>query len=59
MKNNKNTTPDKDIYSQEELEFFKTLESDIDKATYQPMDKSELEKESELVKNIAKILSKR
>jgi len=45
MKNKKHTTPDKEVYSKEELAFFKTLESDIDNDTYQPMTKSQLEEE--------------
>jgi predicted DNA binding CopG/RHH family protein len=45
---------DKDIYSQEELELFKTLENDVDNGTYQPMAKDELEQEREIVKKIAK-----
>jgi predicted DNA binding CopG/RHH family protein len=51
MKNTKHTTPDKDIYSQEELELFKTLENDVDNGTYQPMAKGELEEEREIAKN--------
>jgi len=54
MKNTKHTTPDKDIYSQEELELFKTLENDVDNGTYQPMAKDELEQEREIAKKIAK-----
>ncbi len=44
----------KDIYSQEELELFKTLENDVDNGTYQPMSKDELEEEREIAKKIAK-----
>ena len=44
----------KDIYSQEELELFKTLENDVDNGTYQPMSKGELEEEREITKKISK-----
>ncbi len=54
MKDAKYTTPDKDIYTQEELELFKTLENDVDNGTYQPMAKGELEEEREIAKKIAK-----
>jgi predicted DNA binding CopG/RHH family protein len=54
MKDAKYTTPDKDIYTQEELELFKTLENDVDNGTYQPMPKDKLEKERETAKKIAK-----
>ena len=54
MKNKKHTTPDKEVYSKEELAFFKTLESDIDNDTYQPMTKSQLEEEKEIAKKTTK-----
>jgi hypothetical protein len=34
---------DNEIYSDDELELFKTLESDIDNGTYKPLDKKELD----------------
>lgn len=54
MKNKKLTTPDKEVYSKEELAFFETLENDIDNGTYPSMTKSQLEEEKEIVKKIAK-----
>jgi predicted DNA binding CopG/RHH family protein len=34
---------DNEIYSDDELELFKSLESDIDNGTYKPLDKKELD----------------
>ena len=54
MKKDRYQTPDNEIYSKEELELFKALENDIDNGTYQPMPQSELKKEKEIAKTIAK-----
>ncbi len=51
---NSDTSPDKDIYTAEELALFKALENDVDSGTYQPMDKNSLEEEIEIAKKIAK-----
>jgi len=44
---------DEEIYTQEELELFQTLENDIDNGAYRPMPKKELEKAKKYYKEVA------
>jgi len=41
------------LYTDEELDFFKSLEDDIDKGTYKPMPKDQLKKEMEFYQQVA------
>jgi len=54
MATKKYTTPNKDIYSKEELAFFEALEKDVDNGNYEPMAQTELNKEKEITKKLAK-----
>ncbi len=54
MKKREHKALDKNIYSQEELELFEALESELENGKYQPMEKSALEEEREKAKQIAK-----
>lgn len=50
---NKNNIPDEQIYSKQELEFFKSLENDIENETYKPLDTKTLTSEKKSAKTIA------
>ena len=53
MRTKNYTVANEEIYTQEELELFQTLENDIDNGTYKPMPKKELEKAKKYYKKIA------
>ncbi len=49
MKNKKNSIPDKEIYTKDELELFKQIEA----GNYDSMPENELEKEKDFYKKVA------